>query len=105
MEISLIETVNLNTYDKKVVWYFLSLCGLCGGKDMMSVQKQHLIKTRDQVLGQHGGALSLEGCQLSVEECQLSLEGCQASLGPVDQSEQARGLGSGQAAWAKIGTT
>ena len=24
---------------------------------------------------------------------------------PVDQSEQARGLGSGQAAWAKEGTT
>ena len=77
MEISLIETVNLNTCDKKVVWYFLSLCG---GKDMMSVQKPCLLKTRDQILGQHGGALSLE-------ECQPSLEECQPSLGPVDQSE------------------
>ena len=77
MEISLIETVNLNTCDKKVAWYFLSLCG---GKDMMSVQKPYLVKTRDQILGQHGGALSLE-------ECQPSLEECQPSLGPVDQSE------------------
>ena len=60
MEISLIETVNLNTCDKKVAWYFLSLCGLCGGKDMMSVQKQHLIKTKVS-MGQHGGALSPGG--------------------------------------------
>ena len=51
-------------------------------------------------LGQHGGA---QECQPSLEECQPSLEGCQPSLGPVDQSEQARGLGSGQAAWAGVG--